>query len=202
MDLPESIRSFLDKRQAGIVASCDSCNAGCCNGPGFAILENVIEIYKLYNTGKLKRSDFDFTEGLNLSQFVYKYFDRTVLNGKLLVFFPKMISDNNRLLNIPPWNFWDARDYIKKRERSLGCIFLEHKQYNSDLSENKCILHHTQEQNQLNEKPIDCLFLFCRTKRNIVKPSDTESSYWFALLDYSFPNSKDRFKQLCPDITE
>lgn len=114
------IIDFLEKRKSGKVASCDSCNSSCCNGPGFAILENVIEIYKLYSEGLLKRDDFTFDSGLNLSQFVYKYFDRAILNGKLLVFFPKMLSENNRLITVPPWNYWNARDYIKNL---LGAYF-------------------------------------------------------------------------------
>lgn len=201
MELPNSIIDFLEKRKSGRATSCDLCNSKCCNGPGFAIIENVIEIYNLYNNNLLHREDYVFESGLNISQFIYKYFDRTVLNGKLMVFFPKMLSEDDRLMNIPPWNYWNARDYIKKREKSLGCIFLKHKQILSDMSENRCILHST-ETNKLNQKPIDCLFLFCDNQRNIVKPTDTESSYWFALLDYNFPESEERFKQMCPDLID
>ncbi len=45
MLLPNSIKEFLDNRPNGITAPCKSCNSNCCNGSGFAILENVLSEY-------------------------------------------------------------------------------------------------------------------------------------------------------------
>ena len=202
MILPNSLKEFLNNRQNGITAPCESCNSYCCNGPGFAILENVLEIYNIYITGKLNRSDYEFKSDLTLSQFVFSYFDRVVLNNSLLVFFPKMLTQDKRLISVPPWNYWQARDYIKKREKSYGCIFLERlHDVENDTQSNNCILHSDTE-NEINQKPIDCVFLYCKTLKKIEKPSLVESDRWFSLLDSNFPNSKDRFYQLCPDLPD
>jgi hypothetical protein len=200
MEMPTEIKLFLEKRQKGIQSPCDVCSSTCCNGPGFAIIENVLQIFDLYTKGQLARDDFDFEVGLNLSQFIMKYFDRTTLNNRLMAFFPKMISENNRLLSIPPWNFWEARDYIVKRETSYGCIFLERKRTGINDFNNRCILHNTEINDIVTQKPIDCLFLYCNLPSNIIKPTETESALWFSLVDYYFSGSIQKFNQLCPDL--
>lgn len=202
MQMPELIKTFLEVRYSNSNSPCDMCDSSCCNGPGFAILENVIEIYNLYANNKIQNGGCHFEKGLTLSQFIFKYFDRTIVNGKLLVFFPKMISENDFLISVPPWNFWEARDYLKKRQKSYGCIFLSKKQINDELKNNFCTLHNVNYENEISAKPIDCVFLVCTGIRNIQKPDQTTSTYWFSLLDYCFPNSIERFNQLCPDIIE
>src|ERR1035437_5799732 len=87
--LPTPIVDFLAEREKKSHSPCSQCNASCCNGPGFALLENILEIYQKDVSGSLMRSDYNFISGLTLSQFIFRYFDRTVINGRLLVFFPK-----------------------------------------------------------------------------------------------------------------
>lgn len=202
MEIPLPIKTFLDERKKGTRSPCENCNSICCKGPGFAILENVLAIYNLYQKDLLIRNDFIFEKGLTLSAFIFKYFDRTILNGKLLVFFPKILSDNKRLLSIPPWNFWQARDYIMKREKAYGCIFLDHIYLKDNNTPNKCILHDDIVNEFVTQKPIDCLFLHCTDKSDIVIPTDSESALWFSLIDYHFRDSINRFNNMCPDIFE
>lgn len=199
MNLPAEISEFIEGRENDGESPCLACNSSCCNGPGFAILENVTMIYELYMNDKLTRSDYIFEKGLSFCCFVFKYFDITVINDKLLVFFPKMISDKDRLITVPPWNFWQSRDYIIKREKSYGCIFLKKKQLENDTSPNYCLLHNGST-NELSEKPIDCLFLQCSEVKKIKNPTGDESRDWFDLLDKHFPNSKERFNLLCPKL--
>jgi hypothetical protein len=202
LDLPQPIVDFLDRRQELSNSPCGQCNAACCNGPGSALLENVLEIYKLYSSGTISREDFQFEQGLSFSQFVFRYFDRVVINNTLHIFFPKTVSETNGLNSVPPWNFWTARDYLKKRSMSLGCVFLAKKQFPNDMSNNYCLLHNQEMLNKITQKPIDCALLICNGIRNFQKPTTQESNMWFALLDYHFPNSQDRFKQMCPELVD
>lgn len=201
MALPHQIIEFLAEREKNSNSPCHQCNAACCNGPGFALLENVLQIYNLYTAGGLIREGHSFDSELTLSQFVFKYFDRTIINGRLLVFFPKTLSEGG-LNSVPPWNYWKSREYLNKRSASFGCIFLAKKQTPGDLSSNRCILHNEQARGEMTEKPIDCTFLVCNGLRNVKAPTETETSLWFSLLDYHFPNSIERFNALCPDIVE
>lgn len=199
--IPSAIKDFLTDREKRSNSPCQQCNSACCNGPGFGLLENVLKIYERYANGQLTRNDYQFESGLTLSQFIFKYFDRTILDGRLLVFLPKTLTSNG-LNSVPPWNFWKSREYIHKRSPSLGCIFLSKKQIPEDLSPNSCILHSGEASKDVTEKPIDCTFLVCNGIRNVQNPSQTETALWFSLLDYHFPNSIERFNLLCPDIIE
>lgn len=199
--LPNPIVEFLSERERKSDSPCHQCNSACCNGPGFGLLENVLQIYQRYTEGTLIRTDYSFEFGLSLSQFIFKYFDRTILNGNLLVFFPKTLSETG-LNSVPPWNFWKSREYLVKRNPSFGCVFLMKKQTLSDNSNNYCILHTDQATTSITEKPIDCSFLICNGLKNVQEPSGTETNLWLSLLDYHFPNSIVRFNQLCPDIVE
>jgi hypothetical protein len=162
----------------------------------------VLEIYKRYASGLLTGSAVRFETGLTLSQFIFKFFDRAVLNSRLLVFFPKTMSETGGLNSVPPWSYWEAREYLKKRNKSLGCIFLAKHQFIDDASHNHCTLHNENVSSELTAKPIDCTFLICDGIRNIQKPNPSETNLWFSLLDFYFPNSVERFNQLCPDIIE
>ncbi len=205
MIIPDSIQEFLNNRHKGIISPCESCNSNCCVAPGFAIFENVIEIYEIYKSEKLKRIDYTFESNLTLSQFVLNYFDRVLMANKLLIFFPKMLNKDKKLISVPPsipqWNYWDNRNNIRKIDKSYGCIFLERLRMENDSKNIKCILH-SDKQNEINQKPVDCLFLYCRIPQNIEKPAKIESINWFSLLDSNFPKSNERFKALCPDIKD
>ncbi len=202
MQLPNKIREYLIERHAESDSPCNQCNSNCCKGPGFAIFDNVKLIYEKYQKSLLLRSDFEFEKGLSLSQFIFKYFDRAVLNGKLLVFFPKVLSENDELVAIPPWNYWQARDYIFKRKKTFGCIFLNKKKIEGDFSTNYCILHNDSVMTEVTEKPIDCLFLYCKGIRKIVNPSQSESNLWFSTIDYCFPNSNENFYNDFPELRD
>jgi len=202
MKLPSNIVNFLKERQANADWHCDQCNSACCNGPGFALFENIEIIYEKYISGTLLRSDYIFEVNLSLSQFIFKYFDRTIINGRLLVFFPKTIATDNSLISIPPYSYWEARNYLFRRQSSNGCIFLNKKQNKNDYTNNYCILHNANHDNDITEKPMDCLFLYCKGVRNVVNPTTTETTYWFSLLDYSFPNSVEKFNKRFPELID
>lgn len=57
MEMPFEIIDFITERQKGTKPQCQFCNSNCCNGPGFAILENVLNIYQRYTNGLLIRKD-------------------------------------------------------------------------------------------------------------------------------------------------
>jgi hypothetical protein len=202
MEIPVKLTEYLTERQLNENSPCEICNSSCCNGPGFAIFENVTKIYERYSKGTLARSDYEFEKNLSLSQFIFRYFDRAVINERLLVFFPKVIMDDNKLISVPPWNFWESRKYLFKRTKSCGCIFLNKKQESKDLSVNGCILHNEKYKSEITEKPIDCLFLYCNGLRNVINPSQTETNLWFSLLDHSFQNSSERFNEMFPELME
>ncbi len=202
MNIPERIKEFLTEKKQNSNSPCDQCNSDCCKGPGFAIFENIKNIYEKYERGELIRSDYNFQTDLSLSQFIFKYFDRASLNGGLLIFFPKVLTEDDQLLSVPPWNYWQARDYLFKRYKTYGCIFLDKRKIDGDYSINKCILHNNHVEDQITEKPIDCLFLHCNGIRNIVNPRQVESNLWFSLLDYHFPNSVNIFNQQFPELRE
>ena len=179
---------------------CESCNSNCCSGPGFAIYENVIAIYEKYLDGSLKRNDFTFKTGFSLEEFIYEYFDRVSFqNGSLIAFFPKTITNSGDLLSVPPWNYYAARDYLQKRYGKRGCIFLR-KNINSEDRDNGCLLHIEDKNEEIYAKPIDCQFLQCDSDKNVITPSSAESSLWFSLLDYHFPNSIEKFHKKHPSL--
>ena len=68
MILPEKVLSVVRDYHRGCVTptQCQACSSICCSQAGFAILENVLEIYDLYTSGKLKRKGYRFPKGLEL----------------------------------------------------------------------------------------------------------------------------------------
>jgi hypothetical protein len=200
LELPTPIVDFLAERSKNSNSPCGQCNAACCSGAGFALLENIQEIYKKYQVGGLKDGAVKFEPGLTLSQFIHKYFDRVVFNNSLQAFFPKTIAEDGGFNSIPPWNYYEARKYLEKRKKSYGCIFLAKRQAVDDLSHNYCTLHNEKFCSEITEKPIDCAFLNCTGLRAVKAPSVQETQLWFALLDFHFPGSTQRFQMLCPDI--
>ncbi len=196
LQIPTEITNFLKDKQANSNSPCSVCNSLCCKGPGFALLENLELIFKNYREGKLNDAEHNFENGLDFKDFTYRYFDRVVFNGKLCVFFPKTISKENILQSIPPWNYYEARKYITDRNVSTGCIFLKRRFNREDFTPNHCILHTNDFSINITAKPIDCLFLNCNGLGHILKPSSTQSGYWFELLNYKFPDSESRFNNL------
>ncbi len=204
MQIPRVIGDFIKLRslRSGSADVCNSCNATCCSGPGFALLENVLRIYELYQSGLLKRDDYEFEGDLDLASFVYKYFDRVFFNNSLLVFFPKTFTENHRMVSIPPWNYYQAREYIQKRTEKKGCIFLAKPLDPNLAGGNLCLLHHDSLYEEISSKPLDCVFLNCSADKQVIKPLFRESSFWLSMLDYYFPDSKERFSQLCPGLPD
>lgn len=198
MNIPDEIKDFLRERQNDTNPQCQLCNSSCCNGPGFALLENILLIYKKYQEGRLIRSDFHFKSDLMLVDFIFEYFDLALINSNLLAFFPKMITEDNQLISTPPFDFWNSRDYLKRRYKSYGCIFLEKKQTETVFT-NKCILHTDKYKEEITEKPFDCLFLSCLSLKDIKQPTAEESQKWFELLNKHYPDSNSRFSELCPE---
>lgn len=92
MELPPEIKYQIARRKNPQFSSevCLGCTGKCCSGPGFALLENVVEIYDRYITSNLTRSDYQYKPNLSFCQFVMEYFDRVVFNNSLLVFFQKL----------------------------------------------------------------------------------------------------------------
>jgi len=187
------------------VAHCDpctSCNAHCCSGPGFALLENVLEIYKKYETGALVREDYRFEEGLSLCRFIWRYFDRGVQNGRLLTFFPKTFLNNFGILSVSPADYYRVRASMRVQYDCRGCVFLSRRMQESDLQPNHCILHSDKVLEEVTAKPIDCVFLRCTAPKVILRPPLQESDDWIDLLDRLFPNSLARFRELCPGMPD
>lgn len=202
MKIPKPILELINSRKPAISSSelCDSCNSNCCSGPGFAIYENVLLIYEKYLDGALKRIDFEFKHGLSFEEFIYEYFDRiSFQNGSLIVFFPKTLTDSGELLSVPPWNYYNSRDYLQNRYGKRGCIFLR-KNIKVNENDNGCLLHREDKNEELYAKPIDCQFLQCQSNKTVITPSSAESSLWFSLLDYHFPNSLRKFNEKYPGL--
>jgi hypothetical protein len=202
MKLPELITVFLEDRKKRISSNvdCSMCNGACCQGSGFAILENIVLIYDKYKRNDLKRDGYEFVSGLSFQQFVNSYFDDCVINGGLKAFFPKTLSENNNLISIPPFgSYWENRTYIKANNRWIkhsGCIFLSKKFNDMDSKPNYCILHDKFADKEITAKPIDCVFLSCSAVKNTVNPTLNETSVWFSLLNYSFQDSDSRYQTL------
>ncbi len=202
MELPPEIKYQIARRKNPQFSSevCLGCTGKCCSGPGFALLENVVEIYDRYITSNLTRSDYQYKPNLSFCQFVMEYFDRVVFNNSLLVFFPKVISSHDMLLHVSPLGYYEAREYIHNRSENFGCIFLDRKRNVGEHRGHKCILHNSSIEDKMTAKPIDCSFLTCTPSMDVINPLNTESNLWFASLDHHFPKSKERFAQLCPGI--
>jgi len=202
MELPEIVKCFLEKRKEGTSKTdiCSLCNGACCKGSGFAILENVIQIYEKYKAGLLKKEDYAFIPELPFGQFINTYFDDCIINGGLKAFFPKTLSNDNNLIGVPPFgSYWDNRIFIKNNNSWInhyGCIFLNRKYSEYDSKPNYCILHENNKEHEISAKPIDCVFLSCYSIKSIKIPTQNETNLWFNLLNYCFPNSEMRYQEI------
>jgi hypothetical protein len=204
MSFPKDIAGFIERRSQhdGSVDLCASCDAHCCAGPGFALLENVIEIFKLYQDGCLYREDHRFQKGLSFCDFIWRYFDRAVHNDCLLTFFPKTFADNGSIVSVPPWDYYRQRTRIGQRAGKKGCVFLSRMLDAHGTNMNPCILHSATFREEITAKPIDCVFQACSSNRRIVRPSDQETAEWILLLHHHFPDSLGRFRELCPGMPD
>lgn len=197
MDFKEIIPDFISSRVEESFSSkvCENCSSSCCRGPGFALLENIELIYQEYQKGNLIRKDYSFLPDLTFCAFIDTYFDKVVFHNTLITFFPKTLRNDNTLITTPPWQYYEARDYLHSIEGKNGCIFLEQK-YSPESISNKCILH-SPDNDIISKKPIDCSFLTCSLDRIVKRPKSIESNFWLSLLDISFPDSLLRYKNLC-----
>ncbi len=210
--LPAAIVRFLDRYHAGGVteADCRACSSPCCSLGGFAILENVLEIYERYRRDELRRADYRFAPGLSFSDFVFQYFDvykkKVVVNGQesvLMLFHMRSLSGEGQLISIPAsGDYWELRRELFERNSWLnhGCVFLSREitnwpQDDGDGSRH-CILHTPASGAHVSAKPIDCVFYTCNRPKEGRLPSQEQSAEWFRLLAEHFPNSLERFEAL------
>jgi hypothetical protein len=202
--MDEEIKKFIVERRkkVGETGDCSICKKSCCYQSGFGLFENTLKIYDLYSKNELKREKYIFVNGLSYCDFIKKYFDIVVYNNTFAVFYPRSINIDGRLIVIPPFgNFYNNRDYILNNDISInnkGCIFLSD-HLNLDGSNPRCILHNNKMNDEITEKPIDCIFLNCSISRDVIPPTNDESNYWFSMLNLYYPNSLARFKQICPN---
>jgi len=74
---PKRIKRILKNWHTGAVTAqdCTACSSSCCSHGGFAVLENVLAIYKLYQRGELQREGYEFSPDLSFRDFVKTHFD-------------------------------------------------------------------------------------------------------------------------------
>jgi hypothetical protein len=212
MQLPETVVRFLNDYHAGGVTEqdCRACSSPCCSFGGFAILENVVEIYARYKRGDLRRSDYSYAPDLGFADFVFRHFDvfrKTVaLHGTdtvLLLFHMKSLAADGNLISIPGGDeYWDVRRELFERNPWLnrGCVFLSRRVGNwpedDGDSGRHCILHTSDSNSVVTAKPVDCLFFTCDRPREGRVPTQVQSEQWFRLLAEHFPDSLRRFEAL------
>ncbi len=207
MTFPEEIRHFLNEYHKDGISSedCLSCNSYCCSHAGFAILENVLEIYQIYKNGSLKREDYVFVEGLSFKDFIFTYFDVIKYSDdNIMIFHPRHLTKDNNIISIPDGesSYWSIRSDLFNRNPWLnyGCIFLNNKISQGEYNDNKkrgCILHSQFSEERITTKPIDCIFYVCKEKQRESKtPQKEETTEWFRLLSKHYPKSVKKFEKL------
>ena len=117
---------------------CSVCSSSCCSYGGFAILENVLAIFDVYQRGELKREDYVFPVGLSFRDFVGTHFDVIWFNTgqwlwrrRIAAFYMKSLSSDGHLISIP----YVGKSYYQTRAElfrdnpwlNKGCIFLNKK---------------------------------------------------------------------------
>ncbi len=209
---PAPIVRFLKEYHSGGVteADCLACSSPCCSLGGFAILENVVQIYELYRQGGLRRTDYEYQPGLGFADFVFQYFDVykklvPLAGGEvtLMLFHMRSLSQDGNLIGIPAGgDYWEIRAELFQKNPWLnrGCVFLSHKVGNwpeddRDASRH-CILHTPSSGSHVTAKPIDCVFYTCNKPVDARVPTQEQSANWFRLLATHFPNSLERFEAL------
>ncbi|HNQ23785.1 MAG TPA: hypothetical protein PKK06_11885 [Phycisphaerae bacterium] len=210
---PKRVTAILNKWHTGAVTAqdCMACSSSCCSHGGFAILENVLAIFELYERGELKREDYRFPEGLCFRDFVRTYFDvfwcptgRWPWRKQIAVFHMKSLSSDGQLISIPPVgeSYYETRNALFGENPWLnkGCVFLSKRveEWPSDDKDatRRCILHHPASATHLTQKPIDCVFFVCTEPREPKVPTGDVSADWHRALAVSYPNSVERFLAL------
>lgn len=189
-EIPPDLLNIINKHQANS-PECFPCNYSCCFQSGFALRENVNEIYKLYTQGLLIRDDYSFKSELSIDEFISIYFDviRNI-DLNLTLYFPRHLAYNDVALIIPFENgmdFWSTRHdiLINPINECKGCIFLENRMSLSDQSSKKCILHDYEKPGYISAKPIDCVLLSCDSNRKVKKMEKViEDEYFILLANY------------------
>lgn len=189
--------------------ACAGCSSSCCSHGGFAILENVLQIYELYRAGTLWRADYQFAGGLGFVDFVFKYFDVVQWSDPaapettLALFYMKSLGPGSNLVAVPPLGpYPDTRERFFEHNPWLnkGCIFLSQATPAWPADDGRaargCILHDAQSATHLTAKPLDCVFFACEAPLR-VKPADGETQRrWLAALAEAYPGSAERFEEL------
>jgi hypothetical protein len=205
--LPQEIRDLLDRYHQDALSGehCVACSSACCSQGGFALLENVIQIYELYSAGRLKRADYQFKPGLGFADFVFTYFDiRSFVAGgqEMLMFHMRNLTPDGRVIGIPQedGSYWETRQRLFNENKGMnaGCAFLNQKlpaDGGDTNTQRQCILHREHALDAITQKPIDCVFFTCAQEMGkYKKPSADESQEWFGLLAKHYPGSVARFK--------
>ncbi len=208
--IPSALLTAIAAHQEGGVSreDCEACSSGCCSRGGFAILENVLEIFRLYSHGELFREDYIFTPGLKFSEFVRKYFDIWMeeIEGRedpLMCFHVRSLGPVGEPIGVPPvGGYWETRSQLFDRNPwlSRGCVFLSKAVPDWPIDDRQgnrqCILHSLSSDTHITAKPIDCVFHTCDRPYKARVPSADESDRWFRALADAFPHSRRRFERL------
>lgn len=209
---PKRVMGMLEEWHKGAVGpkGCETCSSACCSHPGFAVLENVVLIYERYKKGLLVREDYEFPKGMSWVEFVGTYFviwgfptGRWPFKKNITCFFPKTLSSNNHLINIPSvGGFFRTRSQLFKENTWLnkGCVFLNKKveewPHDDKDTSRHCILHDPESDTHMTAKPIDCVFYVCSEAIRAKTPKREFSGEWFRALAVSYPDSLERYKKI------
>jgi len=190
---------------------CMSCPSSCCIRAGFAILENVLQIYDMYGNGQLVREGYEFPRGLSFTDFVFRHFDviglpvkRWLRKRELVRFHPRCISEDGHPIAVPASGgyYYGTRAELfgENPWLSRGCVFLSapiaDDEEKRDTPVRHCILHSQQSASRISAKPIDCVFFTCDGQGSYRTPPKQLSDRWYRTLDACFPRSDARFTAL------
>ncbi len=187
------------------------CCSACCSHAGYAILENVEQIYEWYKQGRYQRPDFVVEQGLPFHEFVFRYFDVETCEfdgwlrkRRIVIFHIKSFSSDGHPISIPWYgSYFDVRSLLFRQNPWLnrGCVFLSHgigewPEDDKDSSRH-CLLHTNDVLQNITTKPIDCIFFTCKDEiHNCKTPTKKESRQWHVMLAKTFPGSVERFQKL------
>jgi hypothetical protein len=209
--LPKKVLDAIRRHQKGGASAeaCRDCSSSCCSRGGFALLENVVKIYGLYNAGKINRLGYRFPRGLSFERFVHTYFDVWTRNmgtsarpREMLFFHPRSLTITGHIIAIP-----EGKDYYEERNRffaenpglNTGCVFLSEPVPpwpTDDGRPRRCLLHDRRSLTHLTAKPIDCVYHVCEKPFTARDPSITEAREWFRTLEQSYPGSVGRYRAM------
>jgi hypothetical protein len=208
--LPQQLIDIIEEYQMGGVTKedCVRCSSACCQISGYAIYENLVLIYKLYEQGLLKREDYQFKDNLTFPEFVNYYFDRVLIEDQsakkisIMVYHPKLLSINGELISLPfPAPIYQMlRCEVVHGNQWLvkGCIFLNKGLPTGWMADDKdssrgCILHSLDSSTHLTAKPIDCVFHTCTSPCEPKMPDPILTKRWDLALAANFPGSVHKY---------